>query len=109
MYVTPWFQTIQSNDSPQLAAGTIEWGFQRERASTLVAGGVNTPAAKWLRLFVAWNLLLKRGTRSAEVFVAHKKAIMASKEAIYPRPLGKVRGVGLQDALTSTLSQRGRK
>jgi hypothetical protein len=34
---------FESKHSPQLAAGTIKWGFQRGRASPLVACGVNTP------------------------------------------------------------------
>jgi len=32
--------------SPLLAAGTTKWGFQRGRASPLVAIGVHTPIAK---------------------------------------------------------------
>jgi len=37
--------------------GTIKWGFQRGRASPLVKAGVNTPAAKWLRLFINSSLI----------------------------------------------------
>jgi len=31
--------------TPPLEAGTIKWGFQRGRASPLVASGVQTPLA----------------------------------------------------------------
>ena len=40
--------TLESKHSPQLAAGTIQWGCQRGRASHLVARGVDTRYAKWL-------------------------------------------------------------
>ena len=36
--------------TPPLEASTIEWGFQRGRASPLVKGGVKSPPAKWFRL-----------------------------------------------------------
>ena len=81
---------IDSMLTPPLEAGTIKWGFQRGRASPLVASGVQTPLANSIEFAMigrktleqTWGENLARETASLGIDASGSDSINQSCGAI---------------------------